>query len=111
VNLIRPAGTLYFLIPAGVKRFALQIEGQGTAETVKAVVRDASGRVAEQEDNIGAPHVFILGRDRVTLAEIWSVTFDRASQGVLEDVSIQMLGVPPIFGATPSEVFVPSLPQ
>jgi hypothetical protein len=109
MNLIRPAGTLYFPIPAGVKRFALQIEGQGTAETVKAVVRDASGHVADQEDNIAAPHVFVLERDKVTLAEIWSVTFDRASEGVLEDVSIQTLGVPPIFGATPSEVFVPSV--
>jgi hypothetical protein len=111
VNFIRPAGTLYFFIPAGVKRFALQIAGQGTAETVKAIIRDASGRVVDQEDNIAAPHVFVLERDKVTLAQIWSITFDRASEGVLEDVSIQTLGVPPVFGATQSEVFVPSLPE
>ena len=111
INLIRPAGTLYFPVPAGVKRFVLQIAGQGTAETVKAIIRDASGRIADQEDNIGTPHVFVLEGNRVTLAEIWSVTLDRASKGVLEDVSIQTLGVPPVFGATPSEVFVPSLPE
>ena len=111
VNLIRPVGTLYFSVPAGVKRFALQITGQGTAETVKAIIRDASGRVVDQKDNIAARHVFVLERDKVALAEIWSITLDRASEGVLEDVSIQALGVPPVFGATPSEVFVPSLPE
>ena len=106
VNLIRPVGTLYLSIPAGVRRFALQIEGQGTAETVKAIVRDPSGHVADQGDNIAAPHVFVLERDKVAQAEIWSIALDRASEGVLEDVSIQTLGVPPIFAATPGEVFV-----
>jgi hypothetical protein len=109
INLIQPAGTLYFPVPADVKRFALQITGQGTAETVKAIVRDASGRVVNQEDNISTPHVFIMERNKAALMEIWSVTLDRASKGVLEDVSIQTLGVPPIFSTIPSEVFVPSL--
>jgi hypothetical protein len=111
INLIRPAGTLYFLVPAGVKRFALQVAGQGAAETIKAFVRDASGHVVDLKDNIGTPHVFVLKRDRIAPAEIWSVTLDRASKGVLEDVSIQTLGVPAVFGAAPSEVFVPSLPD
>jgi hypothetical protein len=111
VNLIRPVGTLYFLVPVAVKRFALQITGQGTAETVKAIVRDASGRIVDQEDNINTPHVFILTRNAVAQRAIWSVTFDRASKGVLEDVSIQTLGVPPVFGTTPGEVFVPLFPR
>ena len=34
------------------------------------------------------------------------LTFERASEGVLEDVSIQTLGVPPVFGASPQDVFV-----
>ncbi len=105
VDLIRPNGTLCFCIPAGVKRFAVQIEGQGIAETVNAVIRDAAGHVAKQQDNIGAPHVFVLERKDVTSAEIWSIRLGPASEGVLEDVSIQVLGVPPIFAATPSEVF------
>jgi hypothetical protein len=111
VNLIRPVGTLYYFVPEGVNRFAIQIEGQGTAETVKAVIRDASGRIVDQQDNIATPHVFVLERDTTALAEIWSVTLDRASEGVLEDVSIQTLGVPPVFAATPSDLFGPSLPE
>jgi hypothetical protein len=91
-----------------VDHFALQVEGQGTAETVNAIIRDVSGHVADQEDNIGAPHVFVLERDNATSPEIWSITLSRASEGVLEDVSIQALGVPPVFGATPNEVFVTS---
>ncbi|MBN2314340.1 MAG: right-handed parallel beta-helix repeat-containing protein [Sedimentisphaerales bacterium] len=109
INLFQPSGTLYFPVPDGVQRFALQITGQGTAETVKAIVRDASGRVVDQEDSISTPRVFIMERNKAARMEIWSVTLDRASKGVLEDVSIQTLGVPPIFSTMPGEAFVPSL--
>ena len=107
VDLIRPTGTLYFPVPRGVKRFAIQVAGQGTGETVKAMVRDASGRVVEQQDNIAAPHFFFLESGEAAAMEIWAITFERASEGVLEDVSIQTLGVPPVFGATRGDVFAP----
>jgi len=110
-NLIRPVGTLYFPVPTGVKRFAAQVAGQGTGETVQATIRDAAGRIVDQRDNIAAPYVFVLERDSATVTEIWSITLQRAGEGVLEDVSIQTLGVPPIFGATPRDVFVPVLQQ
>ena len=48
MNLIRPVGTVHFAVPTGVRRFALQIAGQGTAETVKATIRDATGRTVDQ---------------------------------------------------------------
>jgi hypothetical protein len=109
LNLIQPQGTLYFFIPASIESFALQVAGQGAAETVKAVIRDASGRIVDQQDNIAAPHVFVLERDKIATAEIWSVTLSKAGEGVLEDVSIQTLGVPPLFSATPNDVLSPSL--
>ena len=111
LNLIRPTGTLYFFVPAGVERFALQVAGQGAAETVKAVIRNASGRIVDQQDKIATPHVFVLERDKIATAEIWSITLGQAAEGVLEDVSIQTLGVPPLFSATPNGVLSPSLPN
>ena len=111
VNLIRPIGTLYYSVPEGVNRFAIQIEGQGSAETVKAIIRDASGRIVDQQDNIAAPHVFVLERKTAAAPEIWSVTLEQASEGVLEDVSIQTLGVPSIFAATPGDLVGPSSPE
>ncbi len=111
VNLIRPMGTLYFFVPAGVERFALQVAGQGAAETVKAVIHDASGRIVDQQDRIAAPHVFVLERDKIAPAEIWSVTLGKAAEGVLEDVSIQTLGAPPLFSGTPNGVLSSSLPN
>ena len=99
VSLIRPTGTLYFVVPSNVTRFAVVTAGAGTAETVKATIRDAAGNVAAEKDNIAAPHVFVLEPDSRGVTEIWSVTFEKASEGVLEDVSVQTVGIPPLFGA------------
>ncbi len=103
-DFIRPIGRLYFAVPSGVSRFALVIGGAGTAETVKATIRDAAGDVAGEQDNIAAPHVFMLERDNADRLEIWSITCVKASEGVMEDVSLQAVGVPPVFAATPREV-------
>jgi hypothetical protein len=103
-NFIRPIGMLYFAVPVGAARFALVVGGAATAETVKATVRDASGNVVAAQDNIAAPHVFVLERDSAAPTEIWSVTFERASEGVMEDVSVQAVGVPPVFAAKPADV-------
>lgn len=103
-NFIRPIGTLYFAVPSGATRFALVVGGAGTAETVKATVRNASDNLVAEQDNIAAPHVFVLERDNASPTEIWSVTFERASEGVMEDVSLQAVGLPPVFAATPREV-------
>ena len=66
VNLFRPTGRLYFPVPAGVEQFALQVAGVGTAETVKATLRDSSGNIVDVQDNIALPHVFLLQRSAST---------------------------------------------
>jgi hypothetical protein len=100
-ELFRPTGRLYVPVPSGIARFAIQVVGSGTAETVKATVHDASDQVAAEQDNIALPHLFVLQRQEFDRNEIWSITLEKASEGVLEDVSIQTLGVPPVFGAIP----------
>jgi hypothetical protein len=107
-NFIRPIGTLYFAVPAGVSRWAVVVGGAGTAETVKATVRNAKGDIVAEQDNIAAPHVFVLERDKTAVAEIWSLTLDKAAEGVMEDVSVQAVGIPPVFAATPVDLFVPT---
>ena len=107
INMIRPMGALYFPVPAGVERFALQVAGAGTAETVRATVCDQAGRVAAKMDNIALPHVFLLRAGSQEGTEIWSVAFAKASAGVMEDVSIQTLGVPPVFSTTAESAFAP----
>ncbi|MBN1854935.1 MAG: right-handed parallel beta-helix repeat-containing protein [Pirellulales bacterium] len=100
-RLIRPMGTLYFAVPPNVARFAIVVTGDGTAEMVKATIRDAAGHIAAEQDNIAAPHLFILEADNGEITQIWSITFQKASEGVLEDVSVQTVGIPPVFSLIP----------
>jgi hypothetical protein len=108
LHLFRCTGRLFFAVPASVDRFAIQVSGEGTAETVKATVRDASGQVVGEQDNIALPHVFVPQRDKSGEMQIWSLTLEKASAGVLEDVTIRTLGIPPIFSTRNDQVF--SLP-
>jgi hypothetical protein len=99
LHLFRCVGQLYFTVPIGVERFALQVSGEGTAETVKAMLRNSAGQVVGQQDNVALPYVFVPERHKNSATEIWSLTLEKASAGVLEDVTIQTLGIPPIFAA------------
>lgn len=101
LNLFRSPGRLFFAVPEGVARFAILVEGAGGAETVKAKVRDAAGSVVEEKDNIAAPHVFVVERKAPGAPEVWSVELERAGEGILEDVSIQCLGLPPLLSLSP----------
>ncbi len=101
VNMIRPMGALHFVVPSGVKRFALVVSGSGHAETVKASIKNAAGRVVSKKDDIAAPYTFVLKRDDDKETEVWSIVFDKASRGVLEDVFLWTVGIPPLFFGVP----------
>lgn len=101
LDLFVPSGTLHFWVPAGVERFALVVAGSGTKETVRATVRDGHGNVVQEKDNIAAPQMFFLQRSPTDPEETWSITLKRASEGVLEDVSLHAVGIPPVFALTP----------
>ncbi len=107
LHLFRCTGTLFFTVPAGVERFAIQVSGEGTAETIKATVRNTAGQTVGQQDNIALPYVFIPQRDSANETEIWSLTLEKASTGVLEDVTIRTLGIPPVFATSQKQVFAP----
>jgi hypothetical protein len=105
INMIRPIGTLYFPVPAGIERFAIQVAGAGTEETVRATIRDQEGRNVSRQDDIATPHVFVLQTRCAERTEIWSISLERARLGVMEDVSIQSVGIPPVFSASAESVF------
>jgi hypothetical protein len=92
-------GRLNFIVPPGVTRYAVVVTGAGPAETVKATIRNAVGQVVAERDNIAEPHAFVLKCDDHTVTEVWSITFERASEGVLEDVTLQTIGIPPLFAS------------
>lgn len=102
VNFFHSSGRLFFPVPEGRDRFAVLVEGAGTAETVKAMVRDGAGDVIDEKDNIAAPHVFVIERKPPAAPEVWSLTLERATEGILEDVTIQCLGVPPLLALSPA---------
>ncbi len=105
LHLFRSTGTLYCVVPAGIERFAILLSGEGTEETVRATVRTASDEVAAEEDVIGLTHPFVLQREAGDTTEIWSLVLEKASTGVLEDVTIHVVGIPPTLTTSRSRVF------
>jgi hypothetical protein len=98
---------LWFHVPNDRRRFAILVAGSGTTETVKATIHDASGKVVAEQDNIAAPHVFVPERVPSAQDEAWSVTLEPASEGVLEDVELRVLGISPLFVPSEKDRFVP----
>ena len=100
------AGPLYFLVPKGVTEFGIKVAGGGGTELVKATIRDATGKVVATKDNIGHGEQFPFKRtdDR---AEVWSLTLERPSTGVLEDLQVLMEGVSPMLAASPATILRP----
>ena len=98
-HLIRPIGRLDFVVPSGVTRFGVVITGAEPGETVKAAIRNAAGEVVAERDNIAAPHAFVLEREDHAAREVWSIALGRASKEVLEDVTIQTIGIPQLLSA------------
>lgn len=101
------AGPLYFLVPKEVKEFALKMAGGGGTELVKATVRDAEGKVVMTKDNIGHGEQLPFKRADASHPEVWSLTLEKPSQGVLEDIQVLLEGVPPWLAASPETVLRP----
>ncbi len=111
MHLFRPQGRLYFAVPGSVKRFAVQVIGAGSQERVHARLLDETGRLVEEKKDIAAPYVFLVDRREISdRPEIWSLSLQKPSRGILEDVTIQVLGIPDLFAASPESLLIPSQP-
>lgn len=102
-------GTFYFYVPAGTREFYLDAAGMG-GEKVKVTLFDATGNVVQEQDPVSLSSAFVVTRPAHAPAEIWSVRTSKAEGFYLEDFSLDLFGIPPIFATDPESLLIPSVP-
>jgi len=95
-HLLGTVGQFYFWVPAGTKEFGVKVSGGGGTECVKASILDPIGNVVEERDNLGQAHQFLAAPRNPADGEIWTLRLAKPSSGVLEDVHVQLQGIPPL---------------
>ena len=91
IHLFRTVGTFGIYVPAG-RRMGLAASGEGEAERVSAELRDPEGILLWEARDIAQPAFFIL--EPAPADRFLQLRFSPPSQGVLEDVSVQLRGIP-----------------
>ena len=105
-HLLGTTGQFWFWVPPGTKEFGVKVSGGGGTECVKATLHDPAGTKVEAQDNIAQAHQFVATPKDA--GEIWSVRFDKATTGVLEDFYVQLQGVPPLLSSTRKGLLKPA---
>lgn len=100
------AGEVFFYVPEGTEAFGVRVSGDGPSESVKATLRDPSGEIVGQQDNIDG-HQFLIERPGSKAGAVWSLRLERPSKGVLEDYFIELQGLPPVFATSPEALLKP----
>lgn len=106
-HLLGYSGVLYFYVPANTEAFAARVSGEGPGERVKATLLDPAGNVVEQRDDIEG-HQFLVERPGEPVGAVWSLRLERPSKGVLEDVYVELQGLPPTFATSPEALLKPA---
>lgn len=96
IHLLSTTGEYFFWVPPGTKEFALKISGESSGERVKAALRDPTGKIVEEKDNIAEAHQFVAEPRNPSAGEVWSVRLDKPSSSLMEDFHIQLQGIPPV---------------
>jgi len=84
---------LHFILPKTESGFAVLVTGMGM-ERVKATLRNENGVVVAEKDNIERTEPLIVDQPAAR-ASRWSLELAAPSEGVLEDVLLDLRGVPP----------------
>ncbi len=85
------AGDAWFWVPAGTASLAFIPAGGGDSERVAAGLFAPDGARAWSVDNVGYSSLFVSERPA---SGLWRIRADRPSTGVLDDFSLDVLGVP-----------------
>lgn len=109
IHFVATPGDFYFYVPAGVRTFAVRVQGDGDAERVGATLFDAAGKAVWSRPNLGGPEFQEFNRADGSPGEIWRLQLAKAPQGVLEDHYVELRGVPAILALTPDSVLRPSV--
>ena len=93
LHLFHATGRFAFFIPQGTKLCALRASGAGEGERVSIAVYDPDECLIDERNDLYATDLIRL---EDPILGIWSVELKKPEIGVLEDVYIQVLGLPPV---------------
>ena len=99
--LYRPAGRVYFGIPAGINEFTIEIGGQGS-ETVNAAIFVGKKKMTSA-DSISAPKKFKIFCTASAKMRYGSIVFEKAVEDVMLKIPVPLL---PIIAADKPELMV-----
>lgn len=99
-------GRLFFVVPAGVKEFALRVAGDGALEQARAVISNAQGQVVADEDKIARSQQIEIKRANAEAAEVWCMQLQQPSKAVIEDVHVMFDGIPAVVASMPEALLV-----
>jgi Right handed beta helix region len=97
----RPAGRIYFGVPAGVTEFSIEIGGQGS-ETVNAAIYIGRKKLASA-NNISAPQKFKISCKASNKLRYGSIIFAKAVEDAMLKIPVPLL---PIIAADKPELMV-----
>jgi len=106
MHFIGVTGRLYFLVPAGVKEFALRVAGDGALEQARVTIWNAQGQVVADEDKIARSKQIAIKRATAAEAEIWSFQLLPPTSAVIEDVHVMFDGIPAVVTSMPEALLV-----
>lgn len=98
IHLLAPIGDLYLRVPADAKELGIRFAGEGDAERVKAAVFDPSGKLVWEEAAVIGSRSYYVEPNRRPAPGVWRIHLDKPTTGVLEDVHVEIRGVPPLLG-------------
>ncbi len=110
LTLIGPSSPVYFWVPAGTKSFTLRLNTSSPGETAVFRLLDPTGKVAFEGDTTATsdlkPTIKVgPGLD----GKAWSIVYEKAQTGVLEDVLIELGGgLPSIYALAPDRLLRPA---
>lgn len=108
MHFLGTTGEYFFWVPPGTKEFGIRVSGESEAECVKAALFNAAGTKIEEKDRIAQAHQFLGAPSHPAEGEVWSIRFDKASTGVLEDFHVRMQGIPPVLAHAKERLLKPA---
>ncbi len=91
IGFVYATSPLFFQVPDGMEEFTLRINGAWPGETVRARVYDPDGNeAAVQELTAKGPIPFTVAVAEGQSGKAWSISFEEADEGVLEDYRVYL---------------------
>lgn len=100
VRFFQTAGSFWICLPPG-ESMGLAVAGESEAERVSVEIRDQTGNSLWQRENVALPEsVTVPGQNELQWLEL---RLRRPSEGILEDVTVRVRGVPALLFFAPPQ--------